>query len=171
MLTPEYSRTLRGLIIHGKPMAEKNANRGYVSRALIAPFPAESGTRGVCRWCRLPAPSRRHLWHEECLAAYRLALGRQATGLSAHATCAMCGEYDKCDVDHRLALSVAWSTRRVRVLLRAYMLGNLQRLCKACHGAKSGLDRRRRNNLLLGRAEYHRIFREPPPQLELEFVT
>lgn len=57
------------------------------------------------------------------------------------------------ELDHRDALSVAWACGDERRLVRALTLDNLRWLCHDCHSVKTGLDKRRMNNLMNGRDE------------------
>ena len=75
-----------------------------------------------------------------------------------------CGQPGQ-EIDHHVALSVAHATGSTRTILRAYMLDNLTFLCKNCHAAKSGLDRRTVNNLRQGRpADFRRHDTKTPPK-------
>ena len=57
------------------------------------------------------------------------------------------------ELDHRDALSVAWASGSESRLLRALTIDNLRWLCHDCHSVKTGLDKRRMNNLMNGREE------------------
>ena len=134
-----------------------------------------------CVWCEMWRPVGRTRWCSDgCIAAYLLATGRQNDFVANHAglehrhkcSCAHCGrnpdqnrvqsmwdkdrwwtEYERFEVDHIVALSVAWARNDERARKRAYLTDNLQWLCGKCHSRKTGDDRRRLANLQAGRPE------------------
>ncbi len=155
-------RAFRGLVIHGAPaVAWLNGTtawgrkrrvagtRGLVRSFIEARFDA-GASRGRCRWCRRridESEGPRHrakFWHTVCGLAYLAALGRHANlagrPLIDRAPCDECGS-DGQQVDHRLALSVAWASGEPRAILRAYTLQNLRWLCIGCHREKTRMDR------------------------------
>jgi len=133
----KYLRALRDLL---------PAGRLPFSRSLRVGVPRASGNGGQCCWCGAPTPTRRHHWHDECATVYAAALGRtvRAGGRSLirPGPCEVCGDARGDEIDHRLALSVAWARDPDRAW-RAWTVGNLRRLCHACHAAKSRADRAR----------------------------
>ena len=154
-------RAFRGLIIHGAPAVAwlngRNAwgrklrvagTRGLVRSFTEARFDA-GASRGWCRWCRRPVDAsegprfRAKFWHTVCGLAYLAALGRQVNfagqPLIDRAPCEECGA-DGQQVDHRLALSVAWASGDPRAIIRAYTLQNLRWLCIGCHRKKTRAD-------------------------------
>lgn len=57
------------------------------------------------------------------------------------------------ELDHKDALSVAAAAGDERRAIRALTLGNLRWLCHLCHATKTGIDRRKWNNLMNGLPE------------------
>ena len=166
-VAPARRRQIRGLIICVDQALARRARlpgANYYHRDLTGglTFPR---SYGVCRWCRRPCPPPARFWHPECVTAYRVARGIQDVRIAdiphllAERTCQQCGASRTArrplELDHRLALSVAWSRGDRRSLLLAYDVSNLRWLCGACHALKTGEDRRRANNLRAGRAECH----------------
>ena len=110
---------------------------------------------GTCCWCLQPCKPRQ-CWHTECCKAMLVAKGSVVDvykkSLIPLAPCEDCGlVHDQADkdgrwpeIDHRLALSVAWEDRRLgnRNWWHAWTLGNLRWLCGACHRIKTGRDRK-----------------------------
>ena len=156
-------RAFRGLVIHGAPAVawfngttawgrkrRVAGTRGLVRSFVVAQY-AAGVSRGQCRWCRRPidaseGPRHRAMtWHGGCVPAYLAALGRQVNlaghPLISRAPCEECGG-DGQELDHRLALSVAWARGNPRAILRAYTLQNLRWLCIGCHREKTRADRR-----------------------------
>ena len=109
-----------------------------------------SGKRhyGTCKWCCQPC-KRDKLWHNECAKAMMAAKGRVLDIYKRPLFdwrgkgCEKCGG-NADEIDHRLALSVAWEIRRHgdRRWWRAWTVGNLRWLCRACHKTKTADDRR-----------------------------
>lgn len=127
-------------------------------RDWVGSFAGTKRPRGICCWCGEPCGPNAHYWHTSCVKAFSAARGFQRnihngrplpapSRWTEHTVCrcAGCGHesnspYDF-DVDHRVALSVAWASQDWRTILRAYMLDNLQFLCAKCHRAKTAADR------------------------------
>ena len=77
----------------------------------------------------------------------------------------MCPYREQFEVDHIVALSLAYQRGDERARKRAYMLDNLQWLCHDCHSSKTKDDLRRVANLKAGRDEDQDT--DPPPVLPL----
>ena len=148
----EGMRQRRGLLIHYRALPE-TIKRGPYRRGLITTFRPLKRKTGRCRWCNRETKGRAFAWHPYCVDAYRCALGltRGTDGrwLVPKADCP-CGQPGE-ELDHTVALSVAWATKEPRTILRAYMMTNLAWLCHQCHATKTGEDRRRANNIGMGR--------------------
>lgn len=162
---PERIRQIRGLITHlrhatrdGIPQQYRRDLIGYISNSRHkAPYL-------VCKWCQRPVARPARYWHKDCATAYRVARGTQdqywRIPQLKTKRCELCGSDQQLEIDHRVALSVAQASGNWRTLLHAYDVSNLRWLCRTCHGAKSGDDRRRANNLAAGLPE-HRKPAEP----------
>ena len=114
---------------------------------------------GTCTWCDETCDKRRR-WHPECAVTYLVAKGmvvHAGTGrpVIKETPCAECGlpfgthrqgpmDYFGFEIDHELALSVAWERRRLGDARwwRAWTINNLRWLCRPCHVAKTAADRR-----------------------------
>ena len=108
-------------------------------------------THGTCCWCLHPCKPRQ-VWHTYCCKAMMAAKGLVADvykkALIPVGPCEDCGlsyeDNERPEIDHRIALSVAWERRRLGDghWWRAWTLGNLRWLCHACHVKKTAKDRR-----------------------------
>ena len=125
---------------------------------------------GLCRWCGQPTKTLRHQWHKDCIAWYLTATGsvkppdgRVHKGpLWSHTRwdewgedwdgkkrrkkvtlCCECKTEPYTEIDHILALSIAWELRKRgdRRWWRAWTPGNLRPLCHECHNLKTREDR------------------------------
>ena len=172
---PERIRQIRGLIIHLRHAIRDGIPQQY-RRDLIGYIGKHQAVYRTCKWCRRTVAPPARYWHTDCATSYRVARGTQdAYGRIPQLKtkrCQQCGtEKRPLEIDHRVALSVAQASGDWRTLLRAYDIGNLRWLCRACHAAKSGDDRRRANNLTAGLPECRkpadRRSRPPPGQLAL----
>ena len=145
-LTASRIRQIRGLITHLRRATARQSPVRY-RRDAVGYLGLSSHVRqshGACKWCgrRVPPPNR--YWHDQCAVAYRVARGVQSDSYRiAHLRER---HYEQCDsktepleLDHRIALSVAYARGDWRSLLRAYDISNLRWLCHHCH---AGQDRR-----------------------------
>lgn len=101
--------------------------------------------RGRCRWCEQPTRNKRGRWHEDCVLAYSMAMGKQVRTITNEpllgpGDCVLCGAVGA-ELDHEVALSVAHATGDEKALLWAYTLDNLRWLCHDCHVVKTKQDR------------------------------
>lgn len=145
-------RQLRGLLRHWRRCwgHHRRPPPRHYQRELIPSFGNARRERGICCWCGRPCGPRAHYWHDGCARAFAAAKGLQRQPgygplPGRPYRCAGCGverasPYDF-DVDHRVALSVAWASRNWRTVIRAYTLQNLQYLCQPCHRTKTAADR------------------------------
>ena len=163
----DTTRYIRGLILLVReqwgPEQEWNRGRALITRSNILPR-----NFGTCRWCRTPAPSKRHLWHEDCEGQYLIAMGKRYMindWLLTHPHwnhqswndrhghycwtyfCSECGDSTggRYEVDHHLPIGVAWELRRLgyRGWWKAWTPQNLRPVCGDCHRKKTKLDRAR----------------------------
>lgn len=160
---PADSRPLRGLVIrYAERFADGLPPRNRYDRDLVGPLPPRlralrdrEGNK-LCSWCRRSTASRRRNWHETCIRAFFAARGIQhymnGWPIAVRTPCQECGGPGE-ELDHRVALSVAWARQDRRALIRAYTLGNLRWLCHDCHTAKTAADRRLYNNIRNGRPD------------------
>lgn len=159
-MTAEWIRAARAYIKHVDAKMD-NGIRLY-GRDLVGMFsypyamiPRPPMNR--CLWCGGETERYNKKWHSTCAKVYLVARGqvRSVFGdLIPDGPCAECGApiLTKRDyrgkkfvheIDHRLALGVAKRLGDRRSILRAWWIGNLQRLCRACHLTKTRTDRAR----------------------------
>ena len=106
---------------------------------------------GTCCWCRQPCEGKtggRSVWHTGCVKAMMVAKGKvydvYEKPVIRPGPCVKCGMDTGFEIDHRVALSVAWEHRRIglRGWWKAWTVRNLQWLCTVCHATKTGHDRK-----------------------------
>ena len=150
------SGPIRGLIRYVRLHYGENPDRECSGRGLLyVTSNLGKRTRGICGWCGQPAPSKRHLWHPLCNRWYYAATGmtyydnddllkweRKPGGWLLCAECKVEQKYYY-EIDHTLALSIAWELRRLRYRkwYRAWTPTNLRLLCRECHREKTRADR------------------------------
>ena len=138
-----WIRAYRVLIALARKTVCSASSRG--GRELAHPLASGREPRGACLWCRESTSSRR-TWHDTCLVTYLIARGRtvdmNGRPFVPLTPCENCGAEGDREIDHRLALSVARSTRDPITIARAWSIGNLRWLCHKCHAMKTGRDRR-----------------------------
>lgn len=141
------------------------------------PGPPHDGKgRGWCRWCGAeilnPKTGELHktrTWcaHGRCLKAYRLHTDHNS---QRHhliqrdgAGCKECGSEERCEVDHFIALAVAWEVFRDDLRWRWFFSpAQLRLLCGRCHAKKTVQDVAlmkaiRRRGVEWGRSEILRL--------------
>ena len=171
-LTVSRIRQIRGLITHLRRTTARQSPGSYQRDAVgYLGYPIRATqVHGICKWCRRRVPPPNRYWHDQCAVAYRVARGVQSDYYRIphlkERRCEQCGSAKPpLELDHRIALSVAHGRGDWRSLLRAYDISNLRWLCHPCHAAKTGQDRRRANNLTVGKPEDWNLSRQrhPPP--------
>ena len=122
-------------------MANGHVRRGIPSFGFLERYDR------ICRWCTRPT-TKGTVWHRPCACAYFAAVGnpqlRAVVGLPT--VCCPCGEPGQ-EFDHRDSLALASASRDVYRYRRALSFANLQWLCRDCHAAKTGDDRRQLSTL------------------------
>ena len=82
----------------------------------------------------------------QCTKAYKLYPIRdkikELSLIKGARCCEECGATSGIEIDHRDSLGAAARSGSWRRLIRAYTYGNLRRLCRECHTAKTRRDRR-----------------------------
>lgn len=145
---------------------------GNQTRALIGM--AADAPKGTCRWCRqeceprktwhdecvrwyliakgktvyaggqLPLTDTRREAEKRWRAVHKWAMSGRQGPHPNRIVCVACNERAGCEIDHELALSVAWEMRARgdRRWWRAWTPRNLRWLCRECHAVKTADDRR-----------------------------
>ena len=150
-------RALRGLVRHARRARARSLSGDPRSlscppppgraRRLVSQLSAWRKPSGTCLWCGDPTGPRRCWWHRPCVTAYLVARG-EVTGpggmslIKGARCCEECGATSGIEIDHRDSLGAAARSGSWRRLIRAYTYGNLRRLCRECHTAKTRRDRR-----------------------------
>ena len=155
-------------------------------RALFGSF-GGGGKCGICKWCRQPCEGRRK-WHEVCLSVYATARGLTVLPntnrpIIPYTPCALCPDlrFDKRpyggeEIDHKIALSIAWQTGARDLIQRAWWVGNLQWVCPECHVKKTAADRKllaylRRGGIYVYRLAMNRAEREAPAPKQINLFS
>ena len=136
---------------HVLPLLRQNIPAG---RILMKNAQLPKGQKGYCRWCGLPVTEKgRRFWDQDCNKQYGMVLGNYPIpGPYWEARCAQCGDRGvsrggwgglaTLDIDHIYPIHQARKTREPKALVRAFLLENLQWLCKKCHVEKSSQEKR-----------------------------
>ena len=152
-MTTAERMALRGVVRNLVRQPERF--RTDYNRDPIGPLWDSTEQWGTCKWCGLPADTKRRKWHTLCARYYRAARGLVTDGnarsLLPRGTCSLCDKPGS-EIDHSLPLSVGFEMGH-RWSVRARLLDNLQWLCRPHHLEKTARDRR----LLAGLKQPNRI--------------
>ena len=132
------TRSVRGLLLQVKSPKWKPASGRCLLQGLN-----KKGPPGRCVWCRELCLPRRW-WHDDCVKAYFVAISTQTypvTTLDRFRVCVECGKHGK-EIDHRypLALARIHQAEGKRGWWKAWVVSNLQFMCRGCHALKTRLD-------------------------------